>query len=162
MIRNLMFSVMAILAVSFPFSVKAEGRSVRGEKTLGIMGGYGSYNHSGFASVYFQYTFAPHFRIVPEVGCVFRNDDKSALVISADMHFPFRMAKGFNIYPLAGLTFNNWNYTGGDNILRVGGDFGAGLDLYFTQNFKLTVQGKYSVMKDTSGAYAGIGFGYTF
>lgn len=144
-----------------PVSVQASSLN-KGEMTLGVKGGYASFNHSGTAGVFFQYTFAPHVRLSPEISCVFRNRDRSALAVSADMHFPFRMARGFNIYPLAGLTFNAWNYSNRSNMLRFGADVGAGLELYLTGNLKLNLQGKYSFMKDTSGAFASLGVGYVF
>lgn len=135
---------------------------VKGEKTLGVTGGYATFNHSGYAGVYFQYTFVPHVRIAPEIGYIFRNDNKSGLAISCDMQFPFRLTRGFNIYPLAGLTFNSWNYADDGTDNRFGGDLGVGFDLYFTGNFKLNLQAKYSLMKNTSGAFIGLGFGYVF
>lgn len=143
-------------------SPKAYDHNKSGKAVLGIMGGFASYNSSGYASVYFQYRFASHVRIAPEIGCVFRNHDKSALLINADMHFPFRLSRGFNIYPLAGLTFNNWSERSNGNMLRLGADAGAGFDLYFTDNLKMNIQAKYSIMKDCSGTYVGLGLGYIF
>lgn len=160
--KYLLISAVAFLSTVVSFEAAASGLPVKGEKTLGIMGGYASYNHSGFAGVYFQYTFAPHVRIAPDVSFVFRNDDRSALAISADMHFPFRVARGLSVYPLAGLTFNNWSHRGEGNYLKVGGNVGAGFDMYFTSNFKLTLQARFSVMDHTSGLFAGMGFGYVF
>lgn len=137
----------------------------RGEKSLGVMGGFATYNSGGYMNVNFQYAFADHFRIAPEVGYVFRNKGKSAFEISCDMHFPFRLAKGFGIYPLVGLTFNNWTidtYPGSENWARFGGDFGLGFDIYFTSYLKMSIQGKYSLMNDTSGGFFGLGMSYVF
>lgn len=158
--KALMFSLLT--ASSLMTTAPASAQSVRGEKTLGITGGYASYNHSGYAGVYFQYSFARHVRIATEVDYAIRNDHRSGLAISCDMHFPFRVARGINVYPLAGLTFNNWTYSGDGSSSRIGGEAGAGFDFYLTQNLKLTFQGKYSFMNDTSGAFAGIGVGYVF
>lgn len=155
-------AILAALTLTSVFTPKASADSVRGEKTLGLMGGYATYNHSGFANVYFQYSFSRHVRIAPEVGIVFSNDDRSALTISGDVHFPFRIVSGFQVYPLVGLTFNTWNYTHDNTRLRIGGDFGVGFDLYMTQHLKINLQGKYSLMNDTSGAYFGLGIGYVF
>ena len=68
----------------------------------------------------------------------------------------------FNIYPLTGLTLNNWNVDHGGDYTRVGADFGAGFDIYLTSTFKLSLQGKYSLMDDCSGGFFNIGFGYVF
>ncbi len=136
--------------------------SQTGEKSLGVMGGYATYNDGGFANVNFQYTVANHVRIAPSVGYVFRNDHKSAFTLSADVQFPFRIVKAFNVYPLVGVTFNNWNYTHRDDRSRVGADFGAGFDLYLTSYLKMSIEGKYSLMNDTSGGFIGFGMAYIF
>lgn len=133
-----------------------------GEKTLGVAGGYASYNGGGEANLYFQYTFTQHIRLAPEIGYVFRNEGKSAFECSVDVHFPFRVARAFNVYPLTGLTINNWNYKHGGHITRCGVDFGAGCDIYMTSSLKLTLQGKYSLMNDTSGCFIQMGIGYVF
>lgn len=151
--------MLAVAAIAMPQTAEARGA---GEKTLGLMGGYSSYNEGGFMDVYFQYTFAEHFRIAPDLGYSFRNDGKSAFLMDVDMHFPFRVAKGFALYPLVGLTLNNWNYSHGGTATRFGGNFGGGMELYLTSYLKMTLQAKYSLMNDTSGAFVGLGLGYVF
>lgn len=134
----------------------------KGEMTLGIAGGYATYNNGGYANIYFQYSFAKHVRIAPEIGYMFRNEGKSGLEVSVDMQFPFRLANRFSIYPLAGVTLNNWNYRGDGHATRFGADFGAGFDINLTSHLKLTLQGKYSLMNDTSGGFFDMGIGYVF
>lgn len=160
-LRCVMTAVLLIIAATAG-SQQAEAQMKKGEMTLGIAGGVATYNSGGYADIYFQYTIAPHFRIAPEVGYIFRNDHLSGFEFSADMHFPFRVAKGFGIYPLVGLTLNNWNHEHGDSFTRFGADFGAGFDFYFTSNFKVSLQGKYSLMDDCSGGFFNLGFGYVF
>lgn len=150
------------VAVAALFVVMPEAEAQRGEKTLGIAGGYATYNSGGYANLFFQYTFASHVRIAPEVGYIFRNEGKSGFEMSVDMHFPFRIARGFGAYPLAGVTFNSWKYSGAGSANRVGLDFGAGFDIYLTTNLKLNVQGKYSLMNDTDGGFIDVGIGYVF
>ena len=55
-------------------AVSTDANAQRGEKTLGIAGGFATYNDGGFMDIYFQYSFANHVRIAPEIGYVFRND----------------------------------------------------------------------------------------
>lgn len=158
----------AVVATAFALGALVSAPAMaqgKGEKSLGLNGGYATYNNSGYVGVGFQYAFADHFRLAPDISYVFRHEDKSALAISADMHFPFRLAKGFGIYPLLGLTFNNWTVNTSErkeNWSRFGGDFGMGFDIYFTSSFKLSLQGKFSWMKDTSGGFFGLGFHYLF
>lgn len=152
----------AILLLSGLLAAPTAASAQKGEKTVGIAGGFATYNNGGYADIYFQYSFAQHVRIAPEIGYVFRNGGKSGFEFSADVQFPFRIARGFGIYPLVGLTYNNWSFSNSHHASRFGGDFGAGFDIYLTTNLKLTLQGKYSVMNDTGGAFFGMGIGYVF
>lgn len=133
-----------------------------GDKTIGFAGGYSSYNGGGYADLYFQYTFAPHLRIAPEIGYAFRNEGKSAFLASVDLQFPFTIARGFNIYPLVGATLNCWDYQHGGHATRGGFDFGGGFDIGLTRLLKLNIQCKYSLMNDTSGCFLNFGIGYNF
>jgi len=155
---KLLIALLAVISCVVPSTAQTQ----RGEKTLGVMGGFATYNDGGFADVYFQYSFHQHIRGAADLGYVFRNDHASAFVFDIDVQFPFRIVKGFGVYPLVGFTFNNWNYGGGHNVSRAGANFGAGFDVYLTSNLKLTLQGKYSMMNDTGGGFFGLGMGYVF
>lgn len=157
----LVLGVAALFATLMPQQASAKGGG-NGEMTVGVNAGLATYNSGGYMNLAFQYTFVPHVRIAPEIGYVFRNENKSAFIMSVDMHFPFRVAKGFALYPLAGLTFNNWNYRDDGSAARVGGDIGAGMEVYLTNYLKIMLQGKYSIMDDTSGGFIGLGIGYVF
>ncbi len=156
-------SVIAMAAIAAgAMLMSAQASAQKGEKTLGLAGGFATYNNGGYANLYFQYQFAPHVRIAPEIGYIFRNEGKSGFEISADVQFPFKLGSGFGIYPLVGLTLNNWSYSGGGHATRGGFDFGAGFDIYLTSYLKMTLQGKYSLMNDTSGGFFDMGIGYIF
>ncbi len=162
--RLALLGVMALLCCLSPLRVHAFGK---GEKSVGVMGGFATYNNGGYVDVNFQWEFAEHFRLSPDVGCVFQSHDKSAFMLDVDMQFPFRLVKGFGVYPLVGLAYNSWRVTQPDpddsfTLNRVGGNVGLGFDLYFTRNLKMQVQGKYSWMKDTGGAFFGLGLSYVF
>lgn len=151
-------SILAFIGAMMPLEAQAQ----KGEKTLGLMGGFATYNDGGFIDLYFQYSFLDHVRLSPDIGYGFRNDGASAFLLDVDVQFPFRLAKGFGIYPLVGFTFNNWNFEHAGNASRAGANFGAGFDIYLTSYLKLTLQGKYSLMNDTSGGFFGMGIGYVF
>ncbi len=153
------FSVIILLLSCFlPMNIMAQ----KGEKFLGLGGGYATYNNGGYAKVNFQYTILRHLRVSPEVSYVFKKDGKSAFAISADIHSPFRVYKGISLYPLAGVTLNNWSMDSRDNITRIGADFGGGLDIYLTSNLKINLQGKYSLLNTCGGGFIDMGVGYVF
>lgn len=134
----------------------------KGEMTVGLDGGYASYNKGGYVKAFMHYTIVPHVRLAPELGFAFRNEGRSAFLLDFDVQFPFRLTRGLNIYPLAGVTFNNWSYEGAGHDSRVGLDFGGGFDIYLTRQLKFMIQGKYSLMNDTGGGFVGLGIGYNF
>jgi len=160
MTRYLLMLLLAAASIFGAPSMRADDK--RGDMTLGIGGGYASANHSGYADIYFRYTFARHVRIAPEVAYVFRNDNLSAFKVDVDMQFPFAIAKGVQVYPLAGMAFNNWNVAHGDTHSRFGLNVGGGFDLKFTPQLRVTIQAKYSIMEHTDGVYVGAGIGYNF
>ncbi|MBD5206734.1 MAG: hypothetical protein HDS79_00455 [Bacteroidales bacterium] len=157
--KKLLAGVLMTMGVLFSaFTANAQ----KGEMSLGVMGGFSTYNNGGFVNANFQYGIADHVTLAPDLGYSFRNEGKSAFLLDVDVRFPFRLAKAFSLYPLVGFTFNNWSYQGGGSASRAGANFGAGFDIYMTSTLKLTLMGKYSVMNDTSGAFFGLGIGYLF
>lgn len=159
-ITKIMTGVMSLLALG-AMSTTASAQST-GEKTLGVAGGIATYNNGGYVKGFFQYQIVPHVRIAPDLGYVFRNEGKSAFFFDVDVQFPFRLARGFSLYPLAGFTYNNWSYEHAGHASRAGFNIGAGFDIYATRSFKISLQGKYSMMNDTGGGFFDLGFGYVF
>lgn len=157
-LRLLSASLLLLVAVVVPQDAFAQ----KGEMALGLKGGYATYNDGGYAGVYFHYTFADHFRIAPDIGYAFGNEGKSAFLMDIDMQFPFRLVRAFNVYPLAGFTLNSWSYKGDSHATRVGANFGAGFDIKLTDNLKINIAGKYSLMKDTGGGFFDAGIAYVF
>lgn len=155
-------TVLAIATIAISLLCSLEATAHAGEKTLGVAGGFASFNKAGQANVYFQYSFTPHIRLAPEIGYVFRNKGKSAFECSVDLHFPFRVARGIKLYPLTGLTVNNWDIKYNERFSRCGVDLGGGMDLYLTSSLKFSVQGKYSFMRNTKGCFLQLGLGYVF
>lgn len=133
-----------------------------GTKTLGIGAGYTNVNHSAYTDIYFRFSFNSHVRIAPNVAYVFKHEHSSGLAVNIDMQFPFQVCRGVQLYPLAGVAFNNWNYEGDHSTSRFGANAGAGFDLKFTSTLRLSIVAKYSFMKHTDGVYVGAGIGYNF
>ena len=160
--KNFSYSLITTTICAIGLACAPTANAATGEKALGFAGGFASYNDGGYGKIYFQYEIAPHVRLAPEMGYIFRNEDCSGFEFSFDVQFPFRLARGFSIYPLAGLTLNNWSYEDDGHATRGGIDFGAGFDIYLTSSLKLSLQGKYSAMNDTSGAFFDMGIAYVF
>ena len=163
-------------------AVPAEAQLHRGEKSFGPRAGYVSKNQSACAGLFFQYSFSRHFRLSPELGIVFRHKDRDALTFDLNAHVPFGFENGkVALYPLAGLAFSSWGVhdmepvdeenkdrsTPGENdvtthVTRLGANVGGGVELRCTSALKLSLEAKYVLVKDYSGAVITMGISYVF
>ena len=164
--KGLRYMVAAVVGLAAIFSVNEAQAFGKGEMSVGLTGGFASYNESGYVSMNYQWECANHVRIAPEIGYIMSNDHKSGFMSNGDVHFPFQLVRGFGIYPLAGIAFNNWHYNKHyyeeTNRSRMGVNVGLGFDVYFTNFFKMSLQGRYSIMPQTSGVFVGLGLSYVF
>ena len=84
----------------------AASATQRGEKSLGLAGGFNTANDGAVAGVFFQYSFSRHFRLAPSADYVFRHRGIDGLHVNLDCHFPIGVGSGrFDVYPLVGLNF---------------------------------------------------------
>ncbi|MGN0209833.1 MAG: outer membrane beta-barrel protein [Muribaculaceae bacterium] len=143
-----------------------------GEKSFGPKVGYVSENESAVAGLVFQYNFSEHLRLVPEIGCVFRHNQRDAFLLDVNVHTPFAFTAGdnVNLYPLAGLSLNSWawHYTDEDSddvtthTTRFGLNVGAGFEYRCNATMKLTFEAKYTLIKKYSATYITAGLSYIF
>lgn len=153
--------------------VAAGAMAQKGEKSVGLKGGYATQNHSATAGIYFQYDFSNHFRLSPDVDYVFRKHGTDALLINVNAQFPFRFAAGrLCAYPLAGLSYSMSTYHnvastdgsdgGNERTNRFGLNFGAGFEARLTPSLKIFAEGKYNWVRHYDGGMFAIGIGYIF
>lgn len=142
-------------------------------KAVGPRAGYLSTNHAMMAAIAVDYNCAPHLRLSPAIGIVFRNEDRDALRLKLDVQAPFFSDKRiFGVYPLAGLNLSSWslrNVPDLDGIeavtrhhTRVGLDVGGGCEAYVGSTFKVYLQARYTFMKDYPGTELCAGIAYVF
>ncbi|MEF9923887.1 MAG: outer membrane beta-barrel protein [Muribaculaceae bacterium] len=140
----------------------------RGERTMGLMGGYNTRNQSGIAGIYFQYRFSKYFRLAPDFQYAFQHHNLSSFEFNGNAHFPLKLTTQINFYPLVGITYQSWRQSGiGDakgteTSKRFGGNFGGGFEYMATPTLKLLVEGKYSLIKSYSSGGITLGIGYLF
>lgn len=168
--KKLLLALFIILS-----SLGAQAQLIKGEKSLGVKLGYVSENKSAVGGLAFQYNFNHALRIAPEIGCAFRNNDSDALLIDLNLHRPFNLSESNKVllYPLAGLAFNSWTHHNvrqsefDDNdvsthVNRFGVNLGAGFDLRCSENLRLSLEAKYTLIKKYSAAYITAGISYMF
>lgn len=162
--------IILCLAAACPTLVSAQFAA--GEKTFGPKVGYVSHNSSAVAGLVFRAAVSEHVRIVPEVGCAFRNKGEDALMVDLNVHMPFGFGtEKADLYPLAGVAFNSWSTHGvvtadeadvTTHTNRFGLNLGAGFDLRCSESIILNIEAKYTLIKSYSSAYVTAGVCYVF
>lgn len=142
--------------------------SDRGEKTIGVLAGYNIRNSAPLAGVSFTYAFNSHFRIAPGINYVFRKDNHDAFIFNLDAQFPFRVSQDskFKVYPLAGLAYTSHNTKGDDDVstrtYRFGINAGFGANMNITPTLRLTLEGKYILVRNIPTGQIYLGISYCF
>lgn len=166
--------IAAIAATAlFPAQRTSAENIYKGEKTVGLTGGYHSYNSSGVAGIEFTYRFSKHFRLSPGVMYVFRHRDTDALQLNINADVPFPTSSRCDIYPFAGLCYSSWNRHGSlrvedenhdvsNRTSRLGLNVGGGVNFAASGNLRLGVRAGYSFIKEYGGAMALATIAYRF
>lgn len=161
-------AIVLLTATALP--ARAELRM--GEKSFGPKIGYVSKNQSVLAGLAFQYTFSRHFRVVPDVGIIFRHKDLDGLEVNLNAHVPF----GFEndkvaLYPLAGVNYTSWGLHGsgkeeGNDVTshdnRFGINAGGGVELRCTSTLKLSLEAKHCFLRNYNNTQISLGISYVF
>lgn len=158
--KKIIWIFIALIAI-MPIDINAQ----KGEKTMGILGGYNTRNQSGIAGIFFQYRFSRYFRLSPDIQYVFQHKGLSAFQINGNAQFPLKLNSKFNFYPLVGITYTSWKESVGDlnnNYNKFGANFGGGFEYMAMPTMKIFAEGKYNwIEKFPSGAIS-VGIGYIF
>ncbi len=136
----------------------------KGEKTVGLLAGYTTESHAAVAGLFFQYRCSSLLRLAPDCQFVIKNNNRSAFIFNGNAQFLIKTSAKTNIYPLAGITYHNWKtYNAGiGNQNRFGANVGAGFEAMATPTLKLSVEAKYSLVKDFSSGNFFASIGYLF
>ncbi len=148
----------------------------RGQKTMGLYGGYMSRNESASAGIFFQYRFARSFRIAPSAGYDFRHNGQDAFSIDLDFHTPFSFGSNdaFSFYPIAGIGYSKICIDRVDNILarasvenrqrydRLGVNLGGGVEYMVSPTLRLAFEAKWRERTDYSSGLFAVSIGYRF
>ncbi|MDE6460461.1 MAG: porin family protein [Paramuribaculum sp.] len=168
--RRSVISIILMVMGCF-FSECAYGAE-RGEKSIGLRGGYTTSNKSAVAGLYFQYAFSSKFRLAPDIMYTFRNNGTDAYSINMNAQIPFSLKDNrFALYPLAGINYTSWNklkedYEGHDDAKsrfdRLGLNIGGGIEYYVKPTLKLSFEAKYRALKDYGSGVFTMSIGYVF
>lgn len=165
-----LFAILPLLMSSAP---AAKAQCVRGQKSFGVDAGYVSRNKSAVAGIQFQYGFSSHFRVAPGARCIFRNNDRDAIQLDLDTHYPFNFTGNrAALYPIIGLNYSWWNsHNRTENApdedvstrkRNFGLNAGAGFEFTASPTLKIHIEARYSMVKSNSSAQLTAGIAYIF
>lgn len=155
----------------FATSATANAEGYAGEKTLGFLAGYNTYNRSAIAGFEFSYRFSRNFRLAPDVFYAFKNMQRDALVINVNAQFPIPCTGVVTVYPFAGVNYSSWTIrhfnpmTANDvssRDSRFGLNAGAGADFRLKGNLRLGAEAYYTFIKAYGGAAVAAKIAYAF
>lgn len=160
--------IVAAIALLMPQAMKAADH----EKIFGIQAGWISRNKSAEAGLTFQYGFTQHFRLAAAVDVALKKENRDAMLIDVNGHFPFRTSSRVELYPLAGVNFSAWSeHIEADDptfddvtnrTSRFGLNAGGGVGFYVSKTLKLSFEAKYTLVKGYSCGRLTAGIAYVF
>ncbi len=167
--RNTVICVAFAAAMATSSWMSADAQVTKGEMETGGKLGYVSENSSASLTAFYRYSFSSHFRLSPEIGYTFRNNDKDAFTIDINAHMPLGIGSDrVAFYPLAGLNFSSWYKqfsspefgTSSKRSNRIGLNLGAGFELRCSSRIKVLIEAKYCLIKSYSSAQIAAGISY--
>lgn len=168
---SVLFAALTLLISSAP---AAKAQCVRGQKSFGVDAGYVSRNKSAVAGIQFQYGFSSHFRVAPGARCIFRNNDRDAIQLDLDTHYPFNFTGDrAALYPIVGLNYSWWNSHSrpqdaeeqedvSTRKRNFGLNAGAGFEFTASSTLKIHIEARYSMVKSNSSVQLTAGIAYIF
>lgn len=165
--------MLAALTLLASWAPAAEAQCVRDQKSFGVDAGYVSRNKSAVAGIQFQYGFSSHFRVAPGARCIFRNNDRDAIQLDLDTHYPFNFTGDrAALYPIVGLNYSWWNNHSrpqdapeedvSTRKRNFGLNAGAGFEYTASPTLKIHIEARYSMVKSNSSLQLTAGIAYIF
>ena len=174
-LKNSILALTTLFAV-FLCSAPANAENIyKGEKSVGLRGGFTTRNTTATAGLYFSYRFSEHFRISPKLDYAFRHNDIDAFSIDVDAEMPISLSGSgrTNFYPIAGLNYSSFSRhlsskhpDRSDNSSQresgLGLSLGAGVEYFATPSLRLALETKGVIIRKYSGGWFNLSIGYIF
>jgi len=132
----------------------------KGIKSVGIHLNYGTEIESFGIGAKLQQNITDEIRLEPSMNYFFANKGVDMLDVNFNAHYLFPMASNIRLYPLAGLTFERWDI--GKIKNRLGVNMGAGAEFDIADQWMMSFELKYKLVKDFDQSVFNIGIAYMF
>lgn len=177
--KNILPVILTVLSCIFSI-MPVSADSQKGQKSVGLRGGFTTRNTTATAGLYFSYRFTEHFRLSPKVDYAFRHNGTDAFAFNIDAEMPISLnpaTNRVNFYPIAGMNYSTFtNHAvvspiqpladeyddSSDRVNRFGLNIGAGLEFFATPTLRLAIEGKCTLIKQYTGGWFNLSIGYVF
>lgn len=181
--RTNIFKFIFIAFTLFCMALPTSSYAQKGEKSVGLRGGFTTRNTTASAGLYFSYRFSEYFRLSPKVDYAFRHNGVDGFSFNFDCESPIALGnaeKNVNFYPILGLNYstmtshtaiaelesknNNSDITddSSQRTNRFGLNVGAGIEYFATPTLRLAFESKCLLVKNYTGGWFNISIGYVF
>lgn len=168
-------ALLVVLAIAASTCLTPVCAQHKGEKSVGLRGGFTTRNTTATAGLYFSYRFKEHFRVSPKLDYAFPHHDADAFLFDIDFEMPYSLSADdkWSIYPLAGLNYSTYS----THVKLVGLDetqetsqrsnefglaIGSGLEFRPTATLRLALEAKGIVIRKYTGGLFNLSIGYVF
>ena len=149
-----------IVLMSMMFCIIGSAMAQKDIKAIGVHLNYGTEIESFSLGAKYQQNLTNEIRIEPSMNYHFKKGDVDLLDLNLNLHYIFPMASNIRLYPLAGLTYERWDFGKVEN--RLGVNIGSGVELDVADNGMTNIELKYKLIKDFDQAVFTVGIAYMF
>ena len=146
--------------MSMMFCIIGSAMAQKDIKAIGVHINYGTEIESFSLGAKYQQNLTNEIRIEPSMNYHFEKGGVDLLDLNLNLHYIVPMASNIRLYPLAGLTFERWDFGKVEN--RLGVNIGSGVEFDIADNLMKNIELKYKLVKDLYQAVFTVGVDYMF
>ena len=146
--------------MSMMFCIIGSAMAQKDIKAIGVHINYGTEIESFSLGAKYQQNLTNEIRIEPSMNYHFEKGGVDLLDLNLNLHYIVPMASNIRLYPLAGLTFERWDFEKVEN--RLGVNIGSGVEFDIADNWMTNIELKYKLVKDLDQAVFTVGVAYMF
>ena len=131
-----------------------------GKMSIGAEYNYASKGGLSGFGVQMQYQLPiAHLRVAPEFNYFFgKKEHADRFNVNVNLHYMINSGSGFDLYPLAGISYANL----GKDVNRLGANVGCGAEYNITGQIGIFCEERLQLMKDCTQFVTAIGVKYSF
>jgi outer membrane protein X len=146
--------------MSMMFCIIGSAMAQKNIQAIGVHLNYGTKIESFSLGAKYQQNLTNEIRLEPSMNYHFEKKGVDLFDLNLNLHYIFPMASNIRLYPLAGLTFERWDFGKVKN--RLGANIGSGVEFDIADNWMTNIELKYKFVKDLDQPVFSLGIAYMF